>query len=111
MLLEKIPLLIIGVLSACYANAESTVENALQQEAAGWAQVPEILARIVPPTFPNNSVELSRFGGKGDGTTDNRPAFEKAILALAEQGGGKLVVTPGTYWIDGPIVMKSNIHI
>jgi len=92
-------------------NAEFNIEYARQQEANGWAKMPEILARINPPSFPDNIIELTEFGGKGDATTDNRSFFEKAIDALAEKGGGKLLVTPGTYWVDGPIVMKSNIHI
>ena len=94
-----------------FAPAEFNIEYARQQEAKGWAKMPEILALINPPTFPGNIVELTEFGGKGDATTDNRLFFEKAIAALAEKGGGKLLVTPGTYWVDGPIVMKSNIHI
>ncbi|HKK63142.1 MAG TPA: glycoside hydrolase family 28 protein, partial [Bacteroidales bacterium] len=93
------------------ADAEFNIEYARQQEAEGWTKMSEILARINPPSFPDNTVKLTEFGGKGDATTDNRPFFEKAITTLAEKGGGKLIVSPGTYWVDGPIVMKSNIHI
>ena len=93
------------------SDVEFDIKYARQQEAKGWAKVPEILARINPPSFPDNTVELTEFGGKGDAITDNRPFFEKAITTLAENGGGKLIVSPGTYWVDGPIVMKSNIHI
>ncbi len=100
------------LLKASFCTAtEFDIEYARKQEAEGWAAVQETLARIKIPSFPDNTVELSDFGGKGDGETDNRPAFEKAIAALARDGGGKLVVTPGIYWVDGPIVMASNIHI
>ena len=102
---------LIGLLCVCCARAEFNVENARQQEAEGWAGVPEILARIQPPVFPDTVVELTRFGGTGDGKTDKRPVFEQAIQTLAEKGGGTLTVSPGIYWVDGPIVMQSNIHI
>jgi polygalacturonase len=102
---------LMGLLCACCVHAEFNVETAQRQEAAGWAEVPEILARIQPPAFPETVFDLTRFGGTGDGKTDNRPVFEQAIQALAEKGGGKLTVPPGIYWVDGPIVMQSNIHI
>ena len=34
---------------------------------AGWARVPAILARIVPPTFPARDFDITRFGAVGDG--------------------------------------------
>ena len=32
-----------------------------------WAQVPAILQRIKPPSFPKRDFEVTRFGGVGDG--------------------------------------------
>lgn len=93
------------------STAEFTVEYARQLEANGWKREQEILARIKAPSFPNNTMRLTDFGGKGDKITDNRPAFQKAIQSLSEKGGGKLIVSPGEYLVDGPIVLKSNIHI
>ena len=107
----RFPLIILLLHTLFCTAAEFDVEHAEKQEAQGWSKVPGILARITPPAFPDNTVKLTDFGGKGDGETDNRPAFEKAIDALAGKGGGRLVVPPGRYWIDGPIVLKSNIHI
>lgn len=105
-------LFILFLLQASFCVATTfDLEYAKKQEADGWIEGRGILTRISAPTFPNNTVELTDFGGLGDGKTDNRPVFEKAIDALAQQGGGRLVVPPGTYWIDGPIVLKSNIHI
>lgn len=92
-------------------RAEFVPEEAERLEAAAWARLPEILERIKEPVFPNNVVDLTDFGGNGDGVTDNRRNFEKAIAHLASKGGGKLTVPAGVYFIDGPIVMKSSIHL
>ncbi len=100
-----------GVLPCGERTAEFTLEHAKQLEADGWNRAREILAGITQPSFPANTMNLADFGGKGDAVTDNRPAFQKAIHSLSEKGGGKLMVSPGEYLVDGPIVLKSNIHI
>ena len=43
------------------------------------------------------TVELSDYGVVGDGNTDDGPAFQRALDALAEAGGGTLLVPAGTY--------------
>ena len=35
----------------------------------GWDMVPEILARIVPPTFPDIDYVITDYGAVGDGVT------------------------------------------
>jgi polygalacturonase len=58
--------------------------DALQPTAVGvdpWAEVPRILARIMPPTFAERDFALTWFGAKGDGRTDCTEAFRAAIGA------------------------------
>ena len=62
------------------------------------------------PSIPHRSVSVTDFGGKGDGVTLNTGAFEAALAALAEKGGGKLVVPPGI-WLTGPIHLRSRINL
>lgn len=69
-------------------------------------KMPEVKA----PVFPNNSVKLTDFGAKGDGSSLCTDAFVKAIDALSAKGGGKLIVPQGV-WFTGPIVLKSNINL
>jgi glycosyl hydrolase family 28 len=78
----------------------------------GWDAVPAILARIVPPTFPNLDCTITdaKYGGVGDGKTDNTAAFASAIAACAAAGGGRVVVPAGTFF-TGPIVLQSNINL
>jgi polygalacturonase len=68
---------------------------------------PPVVARAV---FPANTVSLADFGGSGDGKSLNTASFEKALSALAEKGGGELVVPPGI-WLTGPIKLRSNINL
>ena len=62
------------------------------------------------PVIPKYAVNLADFGGSGAGKTLNTAAFEKAFAALAEKGGGKLVVPPGI-WLTGPIKLHSNTDL
>jgi polygalacturonase len=62
------------------------------------------------PKIPSKSVKLTDFGAVGDGATMNTAAFEKAFAALAEKGGGKLIVPPGI-WVTGPIKLRSKTDL
>jgi hypothetical protein len=75
-----------------------------------WAQVPEILARIVPPTFPNRDFAITDFGAVGDGKTDCTEAFRTAIEACHRGGGGRVVVPEGIY-LTGAIHLQSNVNL
>jgi polygalacturonase len=76
-----------------------------------WDQVPAILARIVPPKFPEKDCDVTRHGAKGDGRTDARPAFTKAIAECAKAGGGRVLVPAGDFFLAGPLYLKSGINL
>jgi DNA sulfur modification protein DndE len=65
---------------------------------------------VAKPNFRDTTLSLTNFGAVGDGKTLNTEAFAKAIAALSEGGGGKLVVPPGL-WLTGPIKLRSHIHL
>ena len=78
--------------------------------AQAWSEVPAILKRIVPPRFPNREFGVANFGAVGDGVTDCTPAFQDAIEACHQAGGGRVTVPPGKY-LTGPIHLKSRVNL
>src|SRR5512132_4075392 len=46
---------------------------------------------------------LTDFGGVGDGVTDDGPALQNALDAMAQAGGGTLFVPAGRYAIITPV--------
>jgi len=75
-----------------------------------WKQVDEILERIVPPTFPDNIFDITKYGAVGDGKTDCTNAFKLAIDECVKSGGGKVVVPQGNFF-TGAIHLRSNVNL
>src|SRR5690349_9541192 len=73
-------------------------------------QASEISPQVAAPVIPDAVASLPDFGAKGDGITLNTEAFAKAIDALSQKGGGKLMVPPGI-WLTGPIHLRSNLEL
>ena len=73
-------------------------------------KLPFPMPEVTAPVIPDNQVNLKDFGAVGDGITLNTEAFAKAVDALVQKGGGKLVVPQGV-WHTGPIVLKSHINL
>ncbi len=74
-----------------------------------WAAVPEILARIVPPRFPQRDFPITSFGARADGR-DCSAAIAKAIEACRRAGGGRVVVPRGEF-PTGPIRLQSRVEL
>ena len=70
-----------------------------------------ILSRIKPPLFPTRDFNPRDFGAVGDGRTDARPAFLAAIRRCNAEGGGRVVVPRGEWWLEGPLHLLSNVHL
>ncbi|WP_010181178.1 glycoside hydrolase family 28 protein [Aquimarina agarilytica] len=54
--------------------------------------------------------DIRDFGAQADTLTVNTIAIQKAINACHKQGGGKVVVSNGTY-ITGTVLLKNNVHL
>src|SRR5689334_539181 len=92
-----------GARAAVAGDRLAWADEQTPQAAAGaaaadpWADVPAILARIVPPTFAAKDFTVTDYGAKNDGKTDCTAAFKQAVAACNAAGGGRVVVPSGTY--------------
>ncbi len=77
---------------------------------AGWDAVPDILARIQAPKFPNRDFPVTNYGAKADGATDCTDAIRQAITACHAAGGGRVVV-PGGVFLTGAIQLESGVNL
>jgi polygalacturonase len=75
-----------------------------------WSEVPRILERIKPPVFPDRSFVITKFGAVGNNSSDCTAAFEKAIAACSQAGGGTVVVPKGEF-LTGRIRLRSNVNL
>ena len=68
------------------------------------------MPHITVPTFPKLTRSIVEFGAKPDGSTLNTEAFQQAINAVSEAGGGTVIIPEGV-WMTGPIELKSNVRL
>lgn len=99
--------LIVG-LSACQTEDTASTES---NETDLWQATEAILARIEKPEFRDAEYPVANFGAIADDESDDLPAFVNAIAQCNADGGGKVVVPAGKYVLNGPIHMKSNVHL
>jgi len=84
------------------AAADSSLDAALTRSVEPAAPI--------EPRIPATRASLGDFGAVPDGETLNTGAFGRAIAALADQGGGTLVV-PSGIWLTGPVELRSRIRL
>ena len=93
-----------GLLPGCRTSREAVAAG------EGWDLVPDILARIRPPAFPDHDFAVTDYGAVADGATDATDAFFQAVAACHEAGGGRVVVPEGQF-LTGPIHLLSNVNL
>ena len=54
--------------------------------------------------------DVSAFGAKGDGMTDDAAAIQKAIDQCSRDGGGRVLFPRNHTFIAGPVELKSNVE-
>lgn len=104
----SVGVLAIGDGALACAPLRAAPSSALPQDP--WAQVPAILARIVPPTFPARDFDITQYGARGDGTTDCTAAMRAAVSACVAAGGGRVVVPRGRF-LTGAVHLASRVNL
>lgn len=72
--------------------------------------LPFVMSPLVLFVTPNHLCSIESYGAIGDGITLNTQAFTRAIEDCSNQGGGRVIVPPGTF-LTGAIHLKSNIRL
>ncbi len=106
---SKLNFVLLWAVAILFVSCVSSTTNAYKYEYL-YKDLPFEMPRVKAPVFPKNEVNLLDFGGNPDGITLNTDAFESAMQALSDKGGGKLIVPKGV-WFTGPIVFRSNINM
>jgi len=99
-----------------------------------WRRAQQIIDRFaVPLAFPQRDFAITDFGAKtctlvkvfgyptirakgeletqAPGSHDSYPAVRAAIEAAHQAGGGRVVIPKGNWYLKGPIVLRSNVHV
>lgn len=67
---------------------------------------------IRPTDFTStNSIDVTKRGARGDGTTDDTGAFRQALQELGVAGGGQLWVPRGKFLLSDTLLIPENVTI
>lgn len=100
----------IGIAALALSYPATTMAGNTNEADNIYSELPFQMDKVQLPVFPDYARSITEFGAVADGITLNTEAFDKAIKAVAEKGGGKVIV-PAGLWLTGPIVLQSNIHL
>ena len=64
-----------------------------------------------PPVGEKGVYSVTRFGAKGDGTTDDTSAFQKALDAASKDDGGIVFVPTGNYLIKTHLSIPEHVAL
>jgi polygalacturonase len=92
------------IVSSCGTQASKVSDS------GPWKKMESIIKSIPLTQFPDKTFNINDFGAVADGKTSNTQAFEKAIKACVQNGGGKVLVPNGKY-LTGPIHLESNVNL
>ncbi len=97
-------ILVINLFIACHWTlAQKITEESRQQRRD------DILIKIEEPAKPQFIIQIKKTGQPGDSISNCKPLFDNAFAKAKRKGGAHIVVTPGIYFIDGPLHLESNI--
>ncbi|MDF2431924.1 MAG: hypothetical protein JWP44_1555 [Mucilaginibacter sp.] len=76
-----------------------------------FSSISQILKNIQPPQFKKATYDITTFGAIADGQTDVKPVLDKVISLCSVSGGGEVIIPKGSFFVGGPIVLKSHVNL
>jgi polygalacturonase len=115
MMKRFIAILVICLLSVSPIVADSLTSR-ISSKLAGsnddiWRQANRIVESIKQTNFLKKDYFITDFGAIGDGKSDARPAIMTAIDKCSKEGGGRVIIPSGEWFVKGPINLKSNVNL
>jgi polygalacturonase len=87
-------------------------QTKINQNQSAWDKALEIVAKLNPvDDFQDVSYNITDFGAVGNNHTPCKIAFDQAVTVCSDNGGGTIEVPAGEYYMNGPLVFKSNVRI
>jgi polygalacturonase len=83
---------------------------AVRTDGGPWERAAEIRRRVTPPVFPARDFLIEDFGAVANDGLAHTQAFEAAVSACYQAGGGRVVVPAGSF-LTGPIHLRSNVNL
>ncbi len=101
-----VPILIMFLINSsdCFS---ATSQDVIEQQRVSKRD--SILSLITRARISDNEITITKLGAKGDGKTDCKPAFDKAMRQAEKKGGAHIIVPEGVYLVNGPITFVSNV--
>lgn len=87
------------------ANSATAVSD------SDWNMATEIVQAIEPPVINGEDYNITQFGAVGNGKKDARSAILEAINQANANGGGRVIISKGTWLSNGPIHFKSHVNL
>lgn len=109
MINSRITIALALALSSAYARAQP---EAPAPKPAAWyiTHAPFSMPPVVQPQFPQRDFRITDYGANGNGQVLNTAAFQQAIKACSDAGGGTVIV-PAGQWLTGPIQLLTNVDL
>jgi polygalacturonase len=95
-------------LSTATTHAAPAWEPPLRQSLETMAT--QLQTNLKPWPVPDKTFRVSEYGAKGDGTTLDTAALQKAIDACSAAGGGVVLIEKGTY-LTGTLDLKNGVML
>ncbi len=76
-----------------------------------WTLATKIVEDIELPRIPNHRASIVDCGARSGSKFDALPAIQKCIDDVSAQGGGTIHVPAGTWYLQGPLKLKSRINL